>query len=316
MSHSCTLTSRVEDYLHVKRQLGYELRCQGTQLLAFARFAEGRGHRGPVTLDLALRWARDSHSERPITAAKRIEVLRPFIRYLQQYDPDTEVPPHRILGSTHHRPVPHIFSDEEVEALLAAASRLSPRGGLRPATYETLFGLIAATGMRISEALRLERSDVMFEHGMLSVRKSKFHRSRLVPLHATTIAALRRYAHLRDRLLPLATDDNFFLSQWGCALKIWNAEDAFCTLRRRLGWVARGEHQAPRIHDLRHTFITNCLLRWYRRQINVDNAIAALSTYVGHVRVTDTYWYVSAIPELMAVASQRFERYAREIADE
>ncbi|ACC76418.1 tyrosine-type recombinase/integrase [Paraburkholderia caribensis] len=316
MSYSRTLTGHVQDYLRVKRQMGFELRSQGPQLLAFVRFAEHCGHRGPVTLDLILRWASDTHSERPITAAKRVEVLRPFTRYLQQYAPGTEVPPPRMLGSTHHRPVPHIYSDEEVDALLIAARHLSPRGGLRPATYETLFGLLAATGMRISEALRLERSDVMLEQGMLRVRNSKFKKSRLIPLHATTVAALQRYEHARDQFLPLATDDNFFLSGWGCALKIWNAEDAFSTLRRRLGWVARGDHSAPRIHDLRHTFISNCLLRWYRRQIKVDNAIAALSTYVGHVRVTDTYWYINTIPQLMAVASQRFERYAREIANE
>jgi site-specific recombinase XerD len=134
------MTTRVEDYLKARRQLGFELKSEGTQLLAFARFAESDCHQGPVTLELALRWARNSHAARPITAAKRIEVLRPFIRYLQQFDPATEVPPPKLLGSAHRRPAPHIFSDEEVEALLAAARRLRPSGGLRPATYETLFG--------------------------------------------------------------------------------------------------------------------------------------------------------------------------------
>jgi integrase len=156
----------------------------------------------------------------------------------------------------------------------------------------------------------------LLEHGVLIVRQSKYRRSRLVPLHATTIAALQRYAQLRDQFIPLATDNNFFLSPWGRALKIWNAEETFCILRRQLGWVARGDYPAPRIHDLRHTFITNCLVRWYQRQINVDNAIVSLSTYVGHVRVTDTYWYVSTVPELMALVSQRFERYAREISND
>ncbi|TXC88874.1 tyrosine-type recombinase/integrase [Paraburkholderia azotifigens] len=316
MSHSRTLTGHVQDYLRIKRQLGFELRYQGPQLLAFARFAKHCRHQGPVTLDLILRWASDAHSERPITAAKRVEVLRPFTRYLQQYDSGTEVPPPRMLGSTHHRPVPHIYSDEEVTELLVAARHLSPRGGLRPSTYETLFGLLAATGMRISEALNLERSDVMLEQRMLRVRNSKFKKSRVIPLHATTIAALKRYERVRDHSLPLATDHHFFLSDCGCALKIWNADDTFSTLRRRLGWVARGDHPAPRIHDLRHTFISNCLLRWYRRQINVDNAIAALSTYVGHVRVTDTYWYINTVPQLMAIVSQRFECYAREISNE
>ncbi|WP_042875951.1 tyrosine-type recombinase/integrase [Cupriavidus necator] len=312
MNQFHSMTARVEDYLTARRKLGFGLKAQGTQLFAFARFAERVGHRGPVTLELALRWARDSHSTRPITAAKRIGVLRPFVRYLQQFEPATEVPPFKLLGPTHRRPVPHIFSNAEVEELLAAAGRLPPAGGLQPATYETLFGLLAATGMRISEALRLERADVMLEAGMLNVSKSKCRRSRLVPLHETTIAALQRYAQFRDQLLPLAADDNFFLSPWGRALKLGTVEDTFCRLRRRLGWVARGDYPAPRIFDLRHAFITNCLLRWYQNQINVDNAIAALSTYVGHVRVSDTYWYVSAIPELMALAARRFERYAQE----
>ena len=170
--------------------------------------------------------------------------------------------------------------------------------------------------MRISEALRLERADVLLEHGMLVVRQSKYRKSRLVPLHATTITALRCYARQRDKFLPVAMDNNFFLSPWGRALKIWNAEETFCNLRRQLGWIARGDYPEPRIHDLRHTFITNCLLRWYRHKINVDNAIVSLSTYVGHVRVTDTYWYVSTVPELMASVSERFERYAREISND
>ena len=316
MNHLCLMTTRVEDYLYARRQLGFKLKSQGTQLLAFARFAENGSHQGPVTLELALRWARDSNSAKPITAAKRIEVVRPFIRYLQQFDPATQVPPPKLLGSTHRRPAPHIYSDEEIEALLAAAGQLRPSGGLRPATYETLFGLLAATGMRISEALRLERADVLLEHGMLVVRQSKYRKSRLVPLHATTITALRCYARQRDKFLPVAMDNNFFLSPWGRALKIWNAEETFCNLRRQLGWIARGDYPEPRIHDLRHTFITNCLLRWYRHKINVDNAIVSLSTYVGHVRVTDTYWYVSTVPELMASVSERFERYAREISND
>ncbi|MFM0632454.1 tyrosine-type recombinase/integrase [Paraburkholderia xenovorans] len=272
MNHLCLMTTRVEDYLYARRQLGFKRKSQGTQLLAFARFAENGSHQGPVTLELALRWARDSDSAKPITAAKRIEVLRPFIRYLQQFNPATQVPPPKLLGSTHRRPAPDIYSDEEIEALLAAAGQLRPSGGLRPATYETLIGLLAATGMRISEALRLERADVLLEHGMLVVPQSKYRKSRLVPLHATTITALRCYARQRDKFLPVAMDNNFFLSPWGRALKIWNAEETFCNLRRQLGWIARGDYPEPRIHDLRHTFITNCLLRWYRHKINVDNA--------------------------------------------
>ena len=284
MNRTPSMRSCVEDYLSARRRLGFELKSAGRQLLAFGRFAERVGHRGALTFELALRWTRDSQSTRPITAAKRLQVLRPFARYLQQFDPATQVPPPKLLGPTHRRPVPHIFSNGEIRELLAAAGRLLPAGGLRPATYETLFGLLAATGLRISEALRLERVDVALERGVLMVRKTKCRKSRLVPLHSTTVEALERYAQRRDRLLSFAIDKNFFLSPWGRALKLCTVEDTFCTLRQRLGWVARGDYPAPRIYDLRHAFITNCLLRWYQHQIDVDNAIAALSTYVGHVR--------------------------------
>jgi site-specific recombinase XerD len=153
MNHPRSMSTCVEDYLSCRRRLGFELKSAGRQLFAFGRFAKRVGHRGPFTLELALRWAQDSQSTKPITAAKRLQVLRPFARYLQQFDPATQVPPPKVLGPTHRRPVPHIFSNEEVQDLLVAAGRLPPAGGLNPATYQTLFGLLAATGLRISEAL-------------------------------------------------------------------------------------------------------------------------------------------------------------------
>lgn len=299
----------VEEYLAVRRGLGFALKIQGYQLLRFGSFADNLGHRGPLTLELAVRWAR-SNAPRPATWAARINVLRPFAKYRAQFDPDTEIPPPNLLGRSRTRLVPHIYTAKEVQSLLVAAAQLPPVGGLRPATYETLFGLLAATGMRISEALGLTLRDVDLETGIITVRESKFRKSRLLPLHPTTIEALQRYSRLRDALVPTPISTDFFLSDGGRRMVQDTVQRRFRRLCDQLGWRSRGGHPAPRIHDLRHSFITHCLLRWYQQGINVDNEILALSTYVGHAEVTYTYWYVTGVPELLAIATQRFELFA------
>jgi len=202
------------------------------------------------------------------------------------------------------------YSAAEIASLLEAAKALSPKEGLRPVTYLTLFGLIAATGLRVSEARSLTRADVEFDRAVLTVRNTKFRKSRLVPLHPTTIGALQRYAEIRDRKVPLVDTAAFFVSDRGKALDKRTVHYTFAKLRQQLGWRARGGHPAPRIHDLRHTFICQALLRSCRKRRSPEHGIEALSTYVGHAKVTYTYWYVTGIPELMALAARRFERFA------
>ena len=182
---------------------------------------------------------------------------------------------------------------------------------MRSATCETLFGLLAATGLRVSEALAFRRCDVALDAALLTVRQSKFRKSRLVPIHPTTVEALRRYARLRDRCVPAAQTDAFFLSDRGAPMNYRHVLYAFTQLRTQLRWTNRGGHRAPRIHDLRHYFICRRLLSWYQQGTPVDNAMLSLSTYVGHTQVTHTYWYITGIPELMAIASARFERFAQ-----
>jgi integrase len=304
-----SMVALVEDYLSMRRQLGFALKIQGHQLLHFGRFADDVEHCGPITLDLAVQWAR-SNAPRPITWTNRIKVLRPFAKYRAQFDPTTEIPPPRPFGLGPRRLVPHIYSAQELQSLLAAAAQLPPAGGLRPATYETLFGLLAATGLRISEALRLTIEDVDLEAGIITVRDTKFGKSRLVPLHSTATEALRRYARLRNVKIPVPSSDDFFLSDGGRRMLQDTVQRRFRRLCDQLHWRSRGGHPAPRIHDLRHSFITHCILRWYQQGVNPDKEILALSTYVGHSEVTYTYWYITGVPELLAIVTQRFEQYS------
>lgn len=310
MTHAPTMVSLVEDYLAARRQMGFALGIAGGQLLAFGRFADQAGHCGPVTLDLAVRWAQSSRRHTSLTWARRLEVLRPFAKYRSQFDAGTAVLPTTFFGPAHRRLVPHIYTEQEIVALLKATDNLLPVGGLRPLTYRTLFGLLAAAGLRISEALHLKPQDVDLEHELLTVRQTKFRKSRLVPLDSTVVAALARYAGARQRKLSGQKVDAFFVSDRGKPLPNRTVHSTFGKLRARLEWVARGGHASPRLHDLRHTFICHALLRSYQQRQPINNVIDAISTYVGHAKVSDTYWYVTATPELMAVAAQRFSQFA------
>jgi integrase len=300
----------VQEYLDERRGLGFALTIPGSQLRAFARFADASGHRGPLTRQLITSWARDEAKRAtPLTWARRLEVIRPFAKHRARIEPGTYVPEADTFGRSRRRLAPHLYTDREIVDLLAAAGRLSPKGTLRPATYRALFGLIAATGLRVSEALRLKCDDVDLDAGMLTVRQTKFTKSRLVPLHPTTVRALRQYLALRQRHSPTVKDGPFLVSAKGTRLAKRTVHWVFDRLRKQLGWTARGGHAAPRIHDLRHTFICRRVQLWHEHGTDIDNAMVALSTYVGHAKVSDTYWYLTAAPDLMAVAGHRFERF-------
>lgn len=309
MKQASTMVSLVEDYLAARRQMGFALEIAGEQLLAFGRFADESGYRGPLTAELTIRWAQNGGHAKPLTSARRLEVLRPFAKYRSQFDSATEVVPRSFFGPAHRRLVPHIYTEHEISALLKATDNLLPAGGLRPLTYRTLLGLLAATGMRISEGLHLKQQDVDLEHELLTIRETKFCKSRLVPLHSTTVAALSRYIKARQRKVRDQSVTAFFVSDYGKPLVDRTVHNTFERLRAGLGWVARGGHLAPRIHDLRHSFICKVLLRSYEQHQPIENVIDVLSTYVGHAKVSDTYWYVTAIPELMAIAAQRFAQF-------
>lgn len=301
MSASGVLGS-VEEYLAFRRTLGFELKSPAWSLRAFARYARRTGHRGPITLDLATRWALASPSGDPARAERRLGIIRSFARHRVLIDPATEIPPVGLLGRIPRRRQPHIYSDDEIRALVRQASQLLPRGGLSPRTYVAFFSLLFSTGLRISEACGLTCNDVDFARGLLTIRGTKFRKSRWVPLHPSATRALSRYAAVRG-----AAKGFFFRTERVPRLTTAAVEKAFARMRRRLGWSAQGRARRPRIHDARHTFAVRRLLRWYREGANVGQKILALSTYLGHAKVTDTYWYLTGVPELLALASRRFE---------
>ena len=263
-----------------------------------------------------IEWARQDKWQRgkPSTSAARLAFVRHFARYLKQFEPETEVPEEQTFGPEPGRIAPHIFHDQEVIDLLAAARQLGPPGSIRPATYETLFGLMASTGLRVSEALHLRDDDVDLKRGMLTIRQTKFAKSRLLPVHPTTVAALAKYRKTRVRHVATAADMPFLISsrgqRLGKQLGDRQAHRVFNMLRGRLGWANRGGHAAIRLHDLRHTFAVRRLMRWHADGTDIDQMMLALSTYMGHAEIFYTYWYLTAVPELMALAGSKFEHFA------
>ena len=316
MSRRRSLQARIDDYLAERRRQGFRLRSRDTFLAGFARFVAAKRHRGPLTAELMVEWVRggkNGHGDMG-TWASRWGRLRHFLRYLQQFEPDTEIPEASLFGPEPGRVAPHIYHDEEILDLLTAAHTLGPAGSLRPFTYETLFGLMAATGVRVSEAVHLRDADVDLKCGMLTIRQTKFAKSRQLPIHPSTVKALARYRRQREKHLPTTADMPFLISSRGRRLGLplgeRQAHRVFTGLRDGLGWINRGGHEAPRLHDLRHTFAVQRLVRWYADGVEVDQKMLALSTYMGHAEIFYTYWYLTAVPELMAITAGRFEQFA------
>ena len=315
MSAHIGLQARVDDYLAGRRRLGFQLRSLDTLLTDFAKFVADRHHYGPLTVELMADWARRGKGGlgTPETWYHRMAKLRRFIRYLQQFEPQTEMPEALIFGPEPGRVAPHIYREEEIVELLTAARQLGPRGSLRPATFETVFGLMASTGLRVSEAIHLQDADVDLKRAMLIVRQTKFAKSRQLPVHPSSVEALARYRRQRKRHVPTTADTPFFIGsrgrRLGQPLGARQVHRVFNALRDSLDWVNRGAHAAPRLHDLRHTFAVRRLMRWHSEGADVDQRMLALSTYLGHTKISHTYWYLSAVPELMALAGGKFEHF-------
>lgn len=299
------LRQAATDYLQVRRALGHKLQDAGYRLPQFIDFLEAHGA-DTVTIELALAWATPS-SNKPSTWQRRLIVVRGFARYLQTIDPRAEVPPTDILPSIGRRPAPHIYSEAEIQALLAAAGRWRPQLGR--ATLQTMLGLLAVTGMRISEAVRLDRGDVDLANGRLLVRDSKFGKSRQLPLHPTTVHALRDYLRVRDQLRPQPQTTALLITTVGQRLTRRYAEWQFARLRERAELTARPGSRPPRLHDLRHTFAVRTMLDSYRTDGDPRARLAALSTYLGHANPAASYWYLSATPELLGLAAARLEHH-------
>jgi len=296
-----TMCSRVRAYLEQRRALGYKLRIEGQMLLNFARYADRSGHRGPLTRKLALCWAALPSQATPLYRARRLEVVRVFARHQAASEPATEIPPRHVFGPAHCRRTPHVYSPSQILQILGRAARLP--GRLRPVTYKTLLGLLACTGLRISEALALEVGDVDLVQGQILIRESKYHHSRWVPLHPTALAPLRHYDRRRRRLFPKA--QHFFVSDRGQQFAYTTVRTTFRHLAREL--KSTGVRPQVRLHDLRHTFACRVLLHWQRTQRGATGRVVILSRYLGHLRVSDTYWYLTAVPELLQEAARHCE---------
>ncbi len=298
------LAEHVERYLAVRRALGFKLHREGRMLADFIAFAEARGEQ-TVTIDTALAWAKLPAAGSAAYLALRMRAVRGFARYLSALDPTAEVPPLDLLPARKYRPTPYLYSDGEILAMMAAAHTLDPP--LRAATSETLIGLLACTGLRIGEAIRLDRSDIDHTRRLLLIRDSKFGKTREVLIHPSTLQALDSYAERRDRLRPTGDPQSVFISTRGHRLVHATIYPTFHEILRRAGLEPGPAGRQPRAHDLRHSFAVKTLLGWYRDGGDVAARMPLLSTYLGHVDPAATYWYLSAAPELLQLAADRLE---------
>jgi integrase/recombinase XerD len=304
------LRQALDDYLRIRRQLGFDLAGPERQLNQFVGFLERSGAER-ITTELALTWAQLPGDAHPYWCKRRLGVVRGFARYLATVDPDSDVPPQCLLIARRVRIAPYIYSSAEIAALMAAAALLTPP--LRAASLQTVIGLIATTGLRAGEALGLDRVDVDLADGAVHVR-ARQPKQREVPLHLTTTTALRRYARIRDRHQPAPESPAFFLNTRSGRLSKAEFNRQFAKLIRQIGLEGAGERARPRPHDLRHTLAVRTLIDWRRAGENVDRRIPELSTFLGHADPASTYYYLQAVPELMATVSVRLEQFGEVLA--
>lgn len=303
------LRKALADYLALRRSLGFKLQWADHRLSDFLDHLERAG--SPViTLPLALSWAKRPERTSPNWWATRLILVRGFARYVHTLDPRTEVPPVDLLKPPGARKPVYLYSDEDVRALMGAARELKDR--FRALTCSTLIGLLAVTGMRVGEAIGLDRDDVDWEEAILTIRHAKFDKSRQVPIHSTTLDALERYAAMRDRRFRRSASPAFFLSLAGKRLIYQNVHFTFHRLVDRAGLADR-KPRRPRIHDIRHSFVLWTLRDWYEEAADVERQLPLLSTYMGHVAPSATYWYMTATPELLGAAAKKLEECLGEL---
>lgn len=313
MGRRITMKKQVKDYLNYRRSLGFQLKSEERVLINFANYAENKDHKGHLTIKLAVEWALSSKSKKNLTHARRMEVLRPFAQYCSISNSRTEIPGTKMFGKAHRRQTPYIFSNHEISHLLSATRFLIPQDGLRPISFRYLFSLLYTTGLRVSEALNLKITDIDWKNGVLKINQTKFKKSRLVPLHITTINALSDYCKIRNEYEATQYSNQLFVIDKGNPITYRAIQYAFLKLRQLLHWDKKDGKKQPRIYDLRHTFVCNRLLAWYKDGIDVFAVIPYLSTYLGHIKLSDTYWYITGLPQLMNIAGERFYSYINSI---
>lgn len=305
------LTKAIEDYLALRRSLGYKLREYGGCLHEFAASLKRRCL-PYITSKLAVEYASQRQHEKPVSWSRRLCIIRGFARYRAGDDPRTEVPAPTLLPFRSRRAKPYLYSEDEIVRLLAAALNIESPHQLQSQTYYCFFGLLAVTGMRVGEAINLKPADVNLDEGVITIRGAKFDKTRLVPLHRTTRSVLAHYARLREAIYPAAP--TFFVTSRGTKLEKSNVSRIFRELSRQIGIRGSVARHGPRLHDFRHRFAVETLLRWYREGDEVTRRMPVLSTYLGHSHVTGTYWYLTNTPELMVAAGRLLEQRWKGVA--
>jgi integrase len=286
--------------------LGYKLQEAEFLLRNFISFAEQEGA-GVITAKLAVQWAARPNM-RPAQSGSRLGVVRQFAAYVSAHDARTEVPAQKLLPYHFCRRDPYHYTEEDVQSLIKAARQIDPSGQIKGPTLATLFGLLAVTGMRVGEALALNDGDIDLKRALLTIRLAKGNKSRIVPLHHSTVSALQRYASIRDSVYPQRISPSFFVWDGGDRLIYDSVNRWFLLVACQVGLRKPGDRRGPRVHDLRHYFAIRTLLNWYRSNADVEARLPELATYLGHVHVRDCYWYLSAVPELLQLATLRWER--------
>lgn len=302
------LIKAVDDYIELRRALGAKMHATKYHLLDFVSFLETR-NTCVITTKLSLEWSQLPASVKQSAWHKRLESVRGFAKFYKGIDARTEVPAPNLLHRGKPRVRPYIYTDSEIQGILQAALNLPGASFLKRQTYHCLFGLLCVSGMRISEVLNLRVENVDFNAGILKVEKSKFGKSRLIPLHESTQRVLAAYMSHRDTALKGQVNDYFFISEAGKQLNQHTTRYIFYSILKRIGSPRQKKKCGPRLHDLRHRFAIETLLNWYRTGQDVERCLPVLSTYLGHLNIEHTYWYLTACPELMGLAVQRLEKH-------
>ncbi len=307
MNSEHLISRQIEEYIAFKKALGFQITVESAELRRFAKYAEEQKHHGSLTVDLVLNWVSQKPSYSRFYKARRLETVHTFAKYAVSIDSKAQMPPKGLFGKCHGRTSPYIYTTVEVKKIIDQANQLLSPDGLRARTMAALIGLLWSTGLRVSEACRLIVDDIDYDNLELHIRRTKFNKERYVPIHESVGDALKKYEAFRNEYH--SAEPYFFLSTGGKRLVLRNAEYAFTVIRKcllpegTLNWSRR----PPRLYDFRHTFASNTIRRWLEEGVDVNHRLLLLSTYLGHVKPSDTYWYLTGTPELLSIAIKKFE---------
>lgn len=304
------ISDQIEEYIIYKRGLGYKIKIESDELRRFAAYTRNINYEGSLTVDIALSWVSLKPKYSRWYMARRLEIIRTFAQYISIFDPNAQIPQRGIFGKCHGKITPYIFTEKEINTLMEIASDLFSPDGLRAITIPTAIGLMWVTGMRPGEVCKLMNEDVELNNGYITIKETKFSKSRTLPIHVSTIQKLNEYKKARDKLRKDYLNQHFFIMTGGNSLILRNLEYAWQIIRESLlADTERWNRRPPRLYDIRHSFACNTILRWLQEGININNKILYLSTYLGHAKISDTYWYLTGTPEIMTLLTNNFEEY-------